>query len=271
MGCRRSGLPGERKMKLALIQMNIAADKAQNLAHAAELVLSAEAADVIMLPEMFCCPYRNRDFVKNAEEEGGAVTTALCEMAKASGAYLIGGSMPERDGEKLYNTSFCFDPAGRMIAKHRKVHLFDVAIEGGQKYRESRTFSPGESVTAFDTPFGKFGVIVCFDIRFPDMIRRLRDIDFLAVPAAFNMTTGPLHWELLFRARAVDEQIFTFGCAPARDESAPYVSYGNSIAVDPWGRVLARAGAEEQVLTVEIDPEEVRAVRKQIPVGKQNY
>ncbi|MBR0156826.1 MAG: carbon-nitrogen hydrolase family protein [Clostridia bacterium] len=258
-------------MKLALIQMNIAADKAANLAHAAELCGKAKSADVIMLPEMFCCPYRNRDFVKNAEEEGGAVTTALCEMAKASGAYLIGGSMPERDGEKLYNTSFCFDPAGRMIAKHRKVHLFDVAIEGGQKYRESRTFSPGESVTAFDTPFGKFGVIGCFDIRFPDMIRRLRDIDFLAVPAAFNMTTGPLHWELLFRARAVDEQIFTFGCAPARDESAPYVSYGNSIAVDPWGRVLARAGAEEQVLTVEIDPEEVRAVRKQIPVGKQNY
>ena len=258
-------------MKLSLIQMNIAEDKAENLAHAAELVLSAKGADVIMLPEMFCCPYRNRDFVKNAEAEGGAVTRALSDMAKAAGAYLIGGSMPERDGEKLYNTCFCFDPAGKTIAKHRKVHLFDVAIEGGQKYRESRTFSPGEGLTVFDTPYGRFGVVICFDIRFPDMIHGMRDIDFLAVPAAFNMTTGPLHWELLFRARAVDEQVFAFGCAPARDEKARYVSYANSIAVDPWGKVFARAGAEETVLTVEIDPSEVRAVRRQIPVGKQNY
>ncbi len=258
-------------MKLALIQMKVTADLAANLAHAEALAKSAAEADVIMLPEMFCCPYQNREFVKNAQREGGSITETLSKIARETGAYLIGGSMPERDGERLYNTCFCYDPEGNRIAKHRKVHLFDVDIEGGQKYQESRTFSPGEDMTFFDTPFGRFGVIICFDIRFPAFIRELPGIDFLAVPAAFNMTTGPLHWELLFRARAVDEQIFTFGCAPARDDGARYVSYGNSIAVDPWGKVLARAGAEETVLTVEADPSLVRSIRRQIPVGKQNH
>ena len=256
-------------MKLALVQMNIAAELETNLRHARELCLRAAGADVIMLPEMFCCPYQNREFVKNAQPEGGSITDALASIAKETGAYLIGGSMPERDGEKLYNTCFVFDPAGRRIARHRKAHLFDVSIDGGQKYKESRTFSAGEELCVFDTPFGRFGVIVCFDIRFPRFISGMGDIDFLAVPAAFNMTTGPLHWELLFRARAVDEQLYTFGCAPARDENARYVSYANSIAVDPWGRIVARAGTEETVLTVEVDPGEVRAVRRQIPIGKQ--
>lgn len=249
--------------------MSVSGNRSENLRRAAELVRRAEGADVIMLPEMFCCPYTARAFVQNAEAEGGTVTEALSRMATASGAYLIGGSMPELENGRIYNTCFVFGPRGERIARHRKVHLFDVDIRGGQRYRESETLSPGEGTTVFGTPFGRFGVAICFDIRFPYFIGKMRDINFLAVPAAFNMTTGPLHWELLFRARAVDGQFFTFGCAPARDEGARYVSYGNSIAVDPWGRVLARAGAEETVLTVEIDPREVRAVREQIPVGKQ--
>lgn len=256
-------------MKLALIQMKVSEDRTENLARARMLARAGKGADIIMLPEMFCCEYRRSAFLKYAESEGGEVCAVLSNIAAESGAYLIGGSMPERDGERLYNTCFIYDPSGRRIARHRKVHLFDVDIKGGQRYRESDSFSPGEGITTFDTPFGRFGVCVCFDIRFSQFIHNMKDIDFLAVPAAFNMTTGPLHWELLFRARAVDEQIFTFGCAPARDDGAGYVSYGNSIAVSPWGRVIACAAEGERVLEVEIDPSEVRQVRAQIPIGKR--
>ncbi|MBR5949224.1 MAG: carbon-nitrogen hydrolase family protein [Clostridia bacterium] len=255
-------------MNIALIQMKVVPDKAENLKHAAKIAALSKGADVIMLPEMFCCPYEKGSILQSAESENGAAAKMLCETAKTCGAYLIGGSIPERDGEKLYNTCFVFDPNGKLVLKHRKAHLFDVDIKGGQRYRESDIFSSGEGISTFDTPFGRFGVCICFDIRFGAYIHRMNGIDFLAVPAAFNMTTGPMHWELLFRARAVDEQVFTFGCAPARDESAKYVSYGNSIAVSPWGMVLARAGAEESVLTVSIDPSEVRAMRAQIPIGK---
>lgn len=258
-------------MKISLIQMNVVSELNANLSHAKELALEASecGADVIVLPEMFCCEYRRSAFLKYAESEGGEVTDALSEIAKSTGAYLVGGSMPEKDGNRLFNTCFIFDPSGKRIARHRKVHLFDVDIKGGQSYRESDSFSAGEELTAFDTPFGKFGVCICFDIRFSQFIHEMKDIDFLAVPAAFNVTTGPLHWELLFRARAVDEQIFTFGCAPARDDNSSYVSYGNSIAVSPWGKVLARVEAGECVLTVEVDPSEVRSIRAQIPIGKR--
>lgn len=255
-------------MKLALIQMKVSADKDENLARARMLAKQARGADVIMLPEMFACEYRRSAFLRFAEAEGGTITQALSSIAVDTGAYLIGGSMPERDGNALYNTCFVYDPSGKRAARHRKAHLFDVDIKGGQRYRESDSFSPGCGTTAFDTPFGRFGVCICFDIRFAAFIHEMRDIDFLAVPAAFNMTTGPMHWELLFRARAVDEQIFTFGCAPARDERSSYVSYANSIAVSPWGGVIARAGAEETVLMVDADPSEVRQMRAQIPIGK---
>lgn len=257
-------------MKLSLLQMNVVSDLYQNLDHAKELSLKAveNGADVIILPEMFCCEYKRSAFLKYAQKEGGEVTNTLSKIAADTGAYLIGGSMPEFDDGRLYNTCFVFDPSGKRIARHRKIHLFDVDIDAGQRYRESDSFAPGSEITTFDTPFGKFGVCICFDIRFNSFIHRMSGIDFLAVPAAFNITTGPLHWELLFRARAVDEQVFTFGCAPARNESSSYVSYANSIAVSPWGRVLAIAGSEEAVLTVEIEPNEVREMRRQIPLGK---
>ena len=254
-------------MKAALIQMKVIEDKEKNLSHAAELVRKARGAELILLPEMFCCPYSTASFVKNAEPEGERVTEALSRMAKASGAYLVGGSMPEYDNGKIYNTCFVFDPEGRLIAKHRKAHLFDIDVKGGQRFFESETLTKGDSVTTFETPFGRVGVCICFDIRFPDFIMKMRGVNVLAVPAAFNMTTGPLHWELLFRARAVDGQFFTLGCAPARDEKGPYVSYGNSIAVSPWGRVLALAGEGETILLSDLDLDEIRAARSQIPVG----
>ncbi|MBR5714367.1 MAG: carbon-nitrogen hydrolase family protein [Clostridia bacterium] len=253
-------------MRISLIQMSVDYDKSKNILHASDLIKKASGADVIMLPEMFCCPYSSESFIRNAEDCGGSVARMLERAARDTGAYIIGGSMPEIENGRIYNTCLVYDPSGKSIARHRKAHMFDVDIKGGQCFRESDTLTPGADATTFDTPFGRFGLCICFDIRFSGFIHSMRGIDFLAVPAAFNMTTGPLHWELLFRARAVDEQVFTFGCAPARDEHGAYVSYANSIAVSPWGRVIARAGYDEEILSLNVNVDEVGEVRQQIPI-----
>ncbi len=141
-------------------------------------------------------------------------------------------------------------------------------IEGGQYFKESDTFTPGDQATVFDTPWGKIGLCICFDFRFPQLAWEMtkQGAKMMIVPAAFNMTTGPAHWELLFRQRAVDSQCFTLGVAPARDEAGPYVSYGNSIAVSPWGDVLWRAGAEETFQVVELDLTLVEKTRRELPL-----
>ena len=168
----------------------------------------------------------------------------------------------------MYNTSFVFDPQGACVARHRKMHLFDIDVEGGQRFRESDTLSPGNDVTLFDTPWGRMGLCICFDLRFEELCRvmALEGARVLLAPAAFNMTTGPAHWELLLRQRAVDNQCFTVGTSPARDESASYVAWGNSMVCDPWGTVLHCCGAGEEVAVTELDMTRIDAVRRQLPI-----
>ena len=160
-------------MKAALLQMPVTADKAENLAVAEDYICrAAEAgADLAILPEMFCCPYTNASFVQNAEAAGEGVYTAMAEAARRAGLWLVAGSMPERDDTRIYNTSFVFDPTGTCVARHRKMHLFDIDVRGGQRFFESETFTAGDSVTVFDTPFGKLGLCICFDMRFPELAR----------------------------------------------------------------------------------------------------
>jgi len=176
--------------------------------------------------------------------------------------------MPEAEKGKLYNTCFVFNEKGEPIAKHRKMHLFDIDVEGGQRFKESDTFTAGNSVTVFDCRLGRFGVMVCFDIRFVELSRlmALDGAEAIFVPAAFNMTTGPAHWELSFRQRAVDNQLFMAGCAPARDEKGSYVSYGHSIVTDPWGTVIAEADEKEQILYADLDMNDVSRIRSQLPI-----
>ena len=192
----------------------------------------------------------------------------MAGLARETGLWLVAGSMPEADGERIYNTSFVFDPAGRQAAFHRKMHLFDIDVKGGQRFMESETFTAGDSVTVFDTPFGKLGLCICFDLRFPELARcmALAGARAIVTPAAFNMTTGPAHWELLFRQRAVDNQLFTLGVAPARDEQGPYVSYGNTILCSPWGEVLARAGSAPALLLADVDLNQNESIRAQLPL-----
>ena len=257
-------------MRIALIQMPVAADKQQNLDTACQKIREAagQGADIAVLPEMFCCPYRNDCFPVYGEPEGGPVQTALSALAAELGIYIVGGSLPELTDGKIYNTCYVYGRQGQLLAKHRKAHLFDINVEGGQRFMESDTLSPGNAVTTFETEFGTMGLCICFDLRFEELARcmTLRGAKGIIVPAAFNMTTGPAHWELLFRQRAVDNQVFTIGVSPARDETGPYVAYGNSIAVDPWGTVLCRADSKADILYANLDFDRLNAVRQQLPI-----
>ncbi len=258
------------KLLTALIQMRVTADKAENLQVAGDWIgrCASEGAALVVLPEMFCCPYDTAAFPKYAEPEGGPAWQALADAARQAQVYLVGGSMPEVDSSgRIYNTCYIFDPHGRQIGRHRKMHLFDIDVSGGQRFCESDTLSPGSQVTVVETAFGRVGVAICYDLRFPELARLmvLQGAKILAYPGAFNMTTGPAHWEILFRTRALDNQVYILGCAPARDETAGYVSYGNSLVVSPWGHVLARLGAEEGRLLAEFDLDEVERVRRELP------
>ncbi len=257
-------------MRAALIQMSVTADKEQNILTACEKLREAasNSTDLAVLPEMFCCPYQNDCFRPYGETEGGPAQTALSALAAELGIYIVGGSVPELADGNVYNTSYVYGRGGELLAKHRKAHLFDIDVKGGQRFMESDTLSPGMAITTFETEFGTMGLCICFDLRFEELAHCmcLRGAKVIFVPAAFNMTTGPAHWELLFRQRAVDNQCFTVGVSPARDEAAGYVAYGNSIAVDPWGTVLCRAGAEETTLYVDLDLDRIDAVRAQLPI-----
>lgn len=260
-------------MKLALIQIAACAEKEDSLQLAEKYLHEArkEGADIAMLPEMFCCPYKTENFPLYAEEEGGSCWTRMSQAAKENQMYLVAGSMPERDREgRVYNTCYVFDTEGRQIAKHRKMHLFDIDVKGGQYFRESETLTAGNDVTVFDTEFGRFGAMICYDIRFPELARlmALRGAVMIFVPAAFNMTTGPAHWELSFRARALDNQVFMAGCSQARRNEG-YISYGNSIVTSPWGDVIGRLDEKEGMLLVEIDIQETDRIREELPFLKQ--
>lgn len=261
------------KIKIAAIQMPTVADKMENVRTVKTYLekIKDENPDFVILPEMFCCPYQTENFPIYAEKEGGPVWQQLSGYAKQYGIYLIGGSMPEKDAEgNVYNTSYIFDREGKQIGKHRKVHLFDIDIKGGQTFKESDTLTAGDSDTVFDTEFGKIGVMLCFDIRFPELSRMMVNdgAKVIFVPAAFNMTTGPAHWELSFRTRALDNQIYMVGCAPARDVSAGYISWGHSIVTDPWGRVIDMLDEKKGILLTELDMDYEEQVREELPLLK---
>lgn len=261
------------KIKIAAIQMSTVADKMENVRTVKTYLekIKDENPDFVILPEMFCCPYQTENFPIYAEKEGGPVWQQLSGYAKQYGIYLIGGSMPEKDAEgNVYNTSYIFDREGKQIGKHRKVHLFDIDVKGGQTFKESDTLTAGDRETVFDTEFGKMGVMLFFDIRFPELSRMMVNdgAKVIFVPAAFNMTTGPAHWELSFRTRALDNQIYMVGCAPARDVSAGYISWGHSIVTDPWGRVIDMLDEKKGILLAELDMDYEEQVREELPLLK---
>ena len=260
-------------MKVAAIQMPTVKDKMQNIRTAGTYMekIKVEQPDFVILPEMFCCPYQTENFPIYAEKEGGPSWQAMSDYAGKYHIYLIAGSMPEVDeAGNVYNTSYIFDRDGKQIGKHRKAHLFDINVKNGQYFKESDTLTSGDHATVFATEFGKMGVMICYDIRFPEFARTmaLDGARMIFVPAAFNMTTGPAHWELTFRARALDNQIYMLGCAPARDTQAGYISWGHSIVTDPWGKVMKQLDEKEGILIEEIDLDREDQIREQLPLLK---
>lgn len=259
-------------MKLALIQMKIKNTPEENLVEAKKMLAKAakENIGIAVFPEMFACPYDNSCFPRFAMDKDDPFLTEMGNAALEYGIYIVAGSVPEKFKKKIYNTSFVFDPKGRRVERHRKMHLFDIDVEGGQRFMESDVLSPGEEFTTFDTPWGKLGLMICYDIRFPELARllALKGAKGIIVPAAFNMTTGPAHWELSFRARALDNQVFMAGVAPARDVNSSYVAWGHTISTDPWGRILTQMDEKEGIAFVEWDMELLDKVRKELPLLK---
>lgn len=258
--------------KIGLCQMMGSVDKEESREKAKAMIGEAaeKGAQVVALPEMWNCPYSNDYFRPYAEPEDGPSVQFLSDTAKANDIYLIGGSISELDGDKVYNTSYSFDRSGAVIGKHRKAHLFDVDVKGGIRFMESDTLTAGDRATVIDTEYCKIGVAICYDVRFPEMSRRmaLEGAKLIVLPAAFNLTTGPAHWDLTMRARALDNQVYFAAVSPARDMDGVYQAYGSSCITTPWGEFLTKADEKECIVYGDIDLEYVDSIRQQLPLLK---
>jgi predicted amidohydrolase len=261
------------KFKLALCQMKGHVEKAA--AHETAKAYIREAARngarVVCLPEIWNCPYSNKYFREFSEGDDGKSVKLMSELAKETGVWLIGGSIPELCDDKVYNTCYVFSPRGEQTGKYRKIHLFDIDIKGSVRFMESETLSAGDRKTVFDTEFGKIGIAICYDVRFPELFASMANdgARLIVLPGAFTVPTGAAHWELLMRARALDNQIYFAACSPARDLNAPYHAYGHSCIVTPWGEFCGKTDANESIVYGNIDPEYLESIREQLPLCAQ--
>lgn len=265
-------------IKVALLQTNPTDDKKENVRTAFKLVEEAAAggADLVALPEAFV--YRGADLAKRweaAETIPGPLASELGALAQEMGVYLLAGSYPERPGPqdpshdsdpRTYNTSLLFAADGRQLAKYRKIHMFDVEVAGGVTARESARNRSGDQIVTADTEFGKVGLSICYDVRFPEIFRAqaLEGAILSFVPSNFALFTGKDHWEVLLRARAIENGIYII--APATiGKAGEFQAYGRSMIVDPWGTVLATAADEEGITFANIDTERVTKVQSSLP------
>ncbi len=259
-------------IKCALCQLKISGTKDENLKKASIMIKNAAAnnADIAILPEIFNSPYDIHLFTRYAEEYPGPTSDLLSSLSEKLGIYIIGGSICEKENNSYYNTSYSFDKNGSLIGKHRKLHMFDVDIKNKIRFKESDVISCGNKTTVFDTEFCRIGVLICYDMRFPELIRKMASdgAKIVIAPASFNMVTGPAHWEVMARARAIDNQIYFIAASPARNISASYVSYGHSLIVNPWGEIVAEADENECILYGNINLDLIDKIREELPLLK---
>jgi omega-amidase len=260
--------------RISVAQFSISRIKEANLEKARQAIETAakEGATYLLLPEMFICPYEGDQFEAFAEMETDSPTVdALASWAAEYRINLIGGSIPEfcPDTNKIFNTAFVWDATGRKLGKYRKIHLFDVNLPT-VAVTESDYLGYGESWQVFQTPDLTFGVAICYDIRFPELIRSmvLAGATCLFLPGAFSKTTGDAHWHVTMRARAIDNQIYVCAAGPAPSEGISYPYYGHSLIVDPFGEVIADAQTEETVIYGWYEPERLEDVRARLPLLK---
>lgn len=258
------------KFKIGVCQLNVVDSKEANIKRAEKMIREAadKGSQMVVLPEMFNCPYENKSFPLFAEEYPGKTTAMLSKVARELGIYLVGGSIPEREDGSIYNTSYIFDKNGDLVGKHRKMHLFDIDVEGGIRFKESDTLGSGKKVTVVDTELCPIGVAICYDMRFPELMRlmALEGAEVIIVPAAFNMTTGPAHWDLTVRTRALDNQVYFVAASPCRNLEASYHAYGHSCIVSPWGEIISEIDEKEGIIYGEVDLDLVKKIRKELPL-----
>ena len=259
------------RLRVACVQLNSGADKAENLEKAERLVARAAStgADVVLLPEKWNAIGSVETLRANAEPlEGGETVEAMSEWARRHGITLIGGSITERrEGrEKLSNTCLVFDSSGEIAGIYRKIHMFDVEV-GGHVYRESEAEEPGEETLVYEAEGWRVGLTVCYDLRFPELYRilALDGAELIVVPAAFTLYTGKDHWELLLRARAVENQCYVAAANEWGAHEGGKASYGRSMIIDPWGLVVAQAGDEDTVISAELERARLDDVRRALP------
>ncbi len=260
------------KIKASIFQMAVSENPEENLAKALIHMNNAAkaGANIVILPEIFHCPYDVKIFREEALTLDSHLLQTLREASKEHNLVLVAGSVVEKAEDHLYNTSFVFEK-GELLGKHRKVHLFDIDLPG-MSFQESSTFQAGDKATVIDTSLGKIGVAICFDLRFPELIKTmaLHGAEIIVAPAAFNTVTGPLHWDIVLQSRALDSQCYLLVCSPALNENYSYHAYGHSAIIDPMGQIVKMIDSEEGTILEEIDLEMVKDTRQRLPLISQS-
>jgi predicted amidohydrolase len=258
--------------KAAMIQMRSGLSPAANVTAAARMIGEAKAAgaEYVQTPEMTNVLAGNREqlFAVVVEEDADTSLATFRELARKLGIYIHVGSLAIKiSPDRAANRGFLIDPKGEIAARYDKIHMFDVDLAGGESYRESRTYRPGELAVLADLPWGRLGVTICYDLRFPALYRALAEAGatMLAIPSAFTVQTGQAHWHVLMRARAIENGCFVFAAAQGGKHESGRETFGHSLIVDPWGRILAEGGTEPGQVMAEIDLSEVAKARARIP------
>src|SRR2546423_3962873 len=263
---------GGSTFRVGLIQMRSGRVPAANMDAAARLIGEAKAggADYVQTPEMsnILEVSRERLFAAIVPEEQDVSLATFRELARALGIYVHVGSLAiQTSSDKAVNRSFLIDPDGEIVARYDKIHMFDVDLAGGESYRESNSFRPGDCAVAADLPWGRLGLTICYDLRFPALYRALAEAgcSFIAIPAAFTKQTGEAHWHILIRARAIENGCYVLAAAQGGMHENGRATFGHSLVVDPWGRILAEGDTEPGIVMAKIDPAEVAAARGRVP------
>ncbi|GAB2890363.1 carbon-nitrogen hydrolase family protein [Uliginosibacterium flavum] len=259
--------------KLAAVQLIAGPDVASNLIEAARLIAEAatQGAQLVLLPEYFACISADETAKIGLREAPGhgPIQAFLSEAARRYSVWLIGGTLPLQASDDLHvlNTCLVFNPQGEQVARYDKIHLFGFK-RGAESYDEARTIEAGHKVVTFDGPCGRVGLSVCYDLRFPELYRRMGAVDLIVVPAAFTATTGRAHWEVLLRARAIENQCYVLASGQGGTHPSGRQTWGHSMLIDPWGEIVASLGAGAGVVCGHFDPQRIASVRESLPALK---
>ncbi|MCA3803872.1 carbon-nitrogen hydrolase family protein [Burkholderia sp.] len=259
--------------RVAALQMVSTPDVTRNLAEARRLIAEAagEGAQLVLLPEYFCfMGHRDTDKLALAEPyQDGPIQRFLADAARRHGIWVIGGTLPLKapEPDRVLNTTLVFDPCGHEAARYDKIHLFNFE-KGDESFDEARTIRAGDTVVAFDAPFGRVGLSVCYDLRFPELYRRMGDCALIVVPSAFTYTTGRAHWDMLLRARAVENQCYVLAAAQGGKHENGRRTWGHSMVIDPWGEIVAVRDVGASVVLGAIDPQRIADVRQSLPAWR---